>query len=64
MPVIGRLDEQVNEVLIRPLSDRRAPDDAPPPPQTPAADTSDEPAGRKQGPDDNSKKDGLPVWLL
>jgi hypothetical protein len=30
MPVIGRLDEQVNDIIIAPVSNRRS-DEAPPP---------------------------------
>ncbi|HZT59231.1 MAG TPA: hypothetical protein VFA21_11455 [Pyrinomonadaceae bacterium] len=64
MPVIGRLDEQVDGVLISPVSKRRRdeqpsrkdedstarPDDAPT--QTPTKDESSANAGE------------LPVWLL
>jgi hypothetical protein len=64
VPVIGRLDGQVDEVIIKPISDRRRVEDAPardeaahePPPapetQTPAPNQS------------SDKPDTLPVWLL
>jgi len=62
MPVIGRLDGQVDEVIIKPIYERRrgeeppAPEeDAPEPPpetQTPAPNQS------------SDKPDTLPVWLL
>jgi len=61
MPIIGRLDEQVDERLISPISKRRRDDehtteqteepDATPT-QTPPADES------------SFKTDELPVWLL
>lgn len=70
MSVIGRLDDQVNEVLIAPLDRNRRPDTAmrqqptgepvapssPPGLHTPEEDESsqNEPAAR----------DHLPVWLL
>jgi hypothetical protein len=62
MPVIGRLDKQVDEVIISPVSKRRRDEDPPdedaderPPsaqPQTPAHDES------------SAERDELPVWLL
>ncbi|HEV2706983.1 MAG TPA: hypothetical protein VGV59_13740 [Pyrinomonadaceae bacterium] len=64
MPVIGRLDKQVDDVLIAPVSKNRPPapaptrDEADEPSQTP---DRDEPAveRRRQPPDET-----LPVWLL
>jgi hypothetical protein len=63
MPVIGRLDGQVDEVLITPLERRRErerPDapsnDAQPPPPEPA----DEPPAGETSPAPGE----LPVWLL
>ena len=63
MPIIGRLDGQVDEVIIKPISKRREEDaethdeDAPEPPpstetQTPASNQS------------SAERDTLPVWLL
>ena len=64
MPVIGRLDRQVNDVLIEPLDRKRAraahdtptpPDDAPP----------DEKHGEPPHDEDCRRDDEpLPVWLL
>ncbi|HKG15797.1 MAG TPA: hypothetical protein VKB12_20930 [Pyrinomonadaceae bacterium] len=62
MAVIGRLDGQVDEVIIKPVSERRrggeppAPDeDAPePPPETHTPTPNQSSADR----------DELPVWLL
>jgi hypothetical protein len=62
MSVIGRLDEQVNEILINPLSRRRSDEEEPAPPPAPEADPP---------PDENADKDEtaeghgeLPVWML
>lgn len=64
MPVIGRLDQQVDDVLISPVSKKR-----PPAPERPR-DAEDEPS---QHPDAGEPTDGvrrdtrdetLPVWLL
>lgn len=62
MPIIGRLDEQVDERIISPISNRRREeeeterhgDETPPATQTqtPASDES------------SAKSDELPVWLL
>ena len=61
MPIIGRLDEQVDEKLIAPISKRRRGDEHAPeqteepdatPTQTPPVDES------------SDKTDELPVWLL
>jgi len=65
MPVIGRLDEQVHDVLITPVSKRRRggdDDDA-------ARGRRDEPERRPpppKPPEDESRvpRDELPVWLL
>lgn len=67
MSVIGRLDGQVEEVLINPAGRRRADegDDAPPAPPAPP-----EPAeAARTGPHERRRdgRDGvaeLPVWLL
>ena len=62
MPVIGRLDEQVHDVLISPVSKRRRGEGQPPPP--------DEPEPREETPqkpsedESRARPDELPVWLL
>ena len=58
MPVIGRLDEQVNDILITPLEKRRERDDEPDEPPPPVT-TEPEPAGETAPP-----RDELPVWML
>ena len=70
MPVIGRLDRQVDDVLIKPLSKRPAADADPeqvarrpqdPPPAErgeAAADADADERGHSAG------RDELPVWLL
>jgi hypothetical protein len=64
MSVIGRLDEQVEEKLIKPVSKKRGADDAPmnsPPPQ----DTPTEEVEEAAALDENvAQRDELPVWLL
>jgi hypothetical protein len=71
MPVIGRLDGQVDEVIIKPISERRRGEEtpadadeatgaqqAPPAPQLP-------PPTHTQTTDESSADtDELPVWLL
>ena len=69
MSVIGRLDEQVDAVLIAPLNRNR-------PPQTAAQkqpsdeQASQSPTGLQTPEDDESsqneraEREGLPVWLL
>jgi hypothetical protein len=64
MPVIGRLDGQVDELIIRPISERRRGEEPP---------TSDEDSGEPlpspttHTPASNqssAERDELPVWLL
>lgn len=61
MPVIGRLDEQVNEILITPLEKSRDHEPRPaagePTPTTPT--THEKPSGETSPP-----RDELPVWML
>ena len=61
MPVIGRLDKQVDERLITPVSKRRRDDER-------ATEQTEEPdATPTQTPPANEssvKADELPVWLL
>ena len=64
MPVIGRLDRQVDDVLIKPASGRRDRQDAPDPkkfPKAPPEDGAGEEAG--EAPPKRERAD-LPVWLL
>lgn len=67
MGVIGRLDEQVNEIIIKPVSERRTPqgeetqtpaEERPRAPQAQSEESAkdNESAQRQQRP--------LPVWLL
>jgi hypothetical protein len=63
MPVIGRLDEQVDERIISPISNRRRDTE-----QTPERrGDEDPPATKTQTPpegESSTKPDELPVWLL
>jgi hypothetical protein len=65
VPVIGRLDGQVDKVLITPLERGRerpadeADDADAPPPQPPAAPAPEPSAGET-----SRARDELPVWLL
>ena len=66
MSVIGRLDGQVEEVIINPVGRRPAGrDDAPParpaPPEPPEAATTEPRVERR---DDRDEVAELPVWLL
>lgn len=68
MPVIGRLDGQVDEVIIKPISGRRE-EEPPPPPEggrAPAPSGPPDPApAQTPHPDESSAEpDELPVWLL
>ena len=64
MSVIGRLDEQVEAVLINPLRRReRAPDEeARDEPATPAPATEERDA--ESSPETRERDAALPVWLL
>lgn len=69
MPVIGRLDGQVEEVIIKPISERGREEEAPAPAQSREEPAPPDPAERApvQTPDrGESSADGgeLPVWLL
>ena len=62
MPVIGRLDGQVDEVIIKPISERRRGEE-PPREETPAP--TPPPETHTPTPNQSSDKpDTLPVWLL
>lgn len=69
MPVIGRLDGQVDEVIISPISRRRGEDGPPPTPQneeTTEPPDAPEPAPSQTPPavESSADADELPVWLL
>ena len=66
MPIIGRLDGQVDELIIKPVGRRRAPDEAvAPEAASPPPARQREQAGRPETPGDKRRDDeGLPVWLL
>ena len=62
MPVIGRLDGQVDEVIIKPISERRRGEE-PPDEETP--EPTPPPETHTPTPNQSSDKpDTLPVWLL
>ena len=69
MPVIGRLDGQVDEVIISPISRRRGEEEPPPahenggPPEP--SDSSDRaPSQTPPTGESSANADELPVWLL
>ena len=69
MPVIGRLDGQVDEVIISPISRRRRGEESPADSkneETPEPSDSPDPAPSQTPPTDESSAnaDELPVWLL
>jgi hypothetical protein len=74
MPVIGRLDEQVNEIIISPVSQRRRDKEQPsqqpgeaPPVTSDSAETGPEHATVPRTSSVDESADGpdeLPVWLL
>ena len=66
MGVIGRLDKQVEDILINPVRERRKGLDEEPPPSTPESKPSEP---RDEADERNQEKtrpvpDELPVWLL
>ena len=70
MPVIGRLDKQVGEVLIDPVGRRNRPHDegdapnAPAPPRPHANEPTDEKESRDEEARPRRDDASLPVWLL
>ena len=65
MSVIGRLDKQVDEILINPLSKGRRDGEEPAPPTRPEADPPPAPPSETANEDETSARDDeLPVWLL
>jgi hypothetical protein len=61
MPVIGRLDEQVNDILITPLERGREPEPAPAPEAPPAPPELVDDGDARETPRARAE---LPVWLL
>ena len=62
MPIIGRLDGQVDEVIIKPIYERRRGEE-PPGEETP--EPTPPPETHTPTPNQSSDKpDTLPVWLL
>lgn len=75
MPVIGRLDKQVEEILIRPAAAARAPEGEATRAGAPERPATCEPAATDATEQDDSaqtsrederarRRDALPVWLL
>jgi hypothetical protein len=69
MPVIGRLDGQVDDVLISPISRRPRREEPPPDSKNEETPEPSDPSGRapSQTPDageSSANADELPVWLL
>ena len=69
MPVIGRLDGQVDEVIISPISRRRREDEPPPVTKNEETPEPSDPPDRtpSQTPnkgESSANADELPVWLL
>lgn len=58
MSVIGRLDDQVNEMIIKPVSERRKPQDEET--ETPAPESTHDDDDERAKPAPSA----LPVWLL
>ena len=68
MPVIGRLDGQVEEVIIEPISKRRREEGPPTPagetPPAPSAPPEHAPTQTPHPDESSAEADELPVWLL
>jgi hypothetical protein len=65
MSVIGRLDEQVNKILIEPLSESARDEDRTTPGREPeGASRSASPVESPNEDETTAKDDELPVWLL
>lgn len=67
MPVIGRLDGQVDEVLIAPLGRRRRDGDESPADEPGAATENRNDLEQRPAQDESGKhaaREELPVWLL
>ncbi len=64
MTVIGRLDGQVDELIISPISKRRRDEESPTPDEA-APDPLSSPTTQTHAPVESStERDELPVWLL
>ena len=63
MPVIGRLDGQVDEVLIAPLEKRRRVGEEPPRAEGESREDEEKHAPLRQ-PEKDAAREELPVWLL
>ena len=69
MSVIGRLDDQVNEIIIKPVGERRkgeSQEPSPPAearPPAPRITNEEDEAQREENPQARAQ-DELPVWLL
>jgi hypothetical protein len=64
MPVIGRLDEQVDDILISPVSKRRRGEQPLQKEEDPAARLDDTPAQTPPKDESSANSGELPVWLL
>jgi hypothetical protein len=62
MSVIGRLDEQVEAVLISPLGKKRDAQEPAPPPATEESNTPRDEESSAQ--ETRTRAEELPVWLL
>jgi hypothetical protein len=64
MPVIGRLDEQVEDVLISPVSKRRRDEQSSREDEDASVRPDDTPAQTPPKDESSPNSDELPVWLL
>ena len=64
MSVIGRMDEQVDEILIKPLSQKRRERGEPAPPPGPEPDPPKETSDQTGKDETSATGDELPVWML
>lgn len=69
MPVIGRLDGQVDEVIISPISRRQREEEPPPVPRNeetskPSDSSHHAPSQTPNVDESSANADELPVWLL
>lgn len=59
MSVIGRMDEQVDEILIKPLSKKQRGDE-----EAPTTSATDPPSETTDRDETSATRDELPVWML
>jgi hypothetical protein len=64
MAVIGRLDGQVDEVIIKPISERRRGEEPPAPDEETSEPTPPHETHTPTPNQSSDKPDTLPVWLL